>query len=377
MGAALQATIVIGLASVCPAAGILSAGGAPEALGHAGTAQAGVTPASTGRQPVSVPYRNPVFQPTFADPSVIRAPDGEFYAYATEDDWGNGIPHLVPVIRSRDLVHWKLVGDAFRTVPAWHEGGIWAPDVHAFRGKYYMYYAMSTWGDLNPGIGVATANTPAGPFVDHGKLFTSDEIHVANAIDPDLVVDHGTPYLFFGSFNGIFGVQLSKDGLRTAGRPFQIAQGPVEASFIMRRNGYYYYFGSQGTCCNGVQSTYHVVVARSRSLRGPYVDARGVSLMKGGGTLVIQGESPLDSDRPIVGPGHISVIQDDAGSDWMLYHAIDFARPLLPDGATRRPLMLDRLEWRNGWPFVRGRVPSHQQRQGPSVLSPQRLTGAG
>lgn len=123
-------------------------------------------------------------------------------------------------------------------------------------GKYYMYYSFSEWGDPNPGIGVATTDNPGGPFTDHGKLFTSEEIGVDNSIDPMLFVEDGTPYLFWGSFHGIYGVKLTKDGFHPDGEKFQIAGPSFEAPYIMKRNDYYYFFGSSGSCCEGASSSY-------------------------------------------------------------------------------------------------------------------------
>lgn len=130
-------------------------------------------------------YQNPVFEPVLADPTVIKY-DEYFYAYGTEDNWGEeGGYHLVPVIRSQDLIYWELVGDAFDEKPDWKsKGGIWAPDVTEVDGKFVMYYSFSTWGDLNPGIGVAISSTPDGPFEDLGPVFDSEEIGVKNSIDP-------------------------------------------------------------------------------------------------------------------------------------------------------------------------------------------------
>jgi len=144
-------------------------------------------------------YRNPVFQPVFADPSVIKADDGFFYAYATEDDWGggNGL-HIVPVIRSKDLVNWNFVSNAFSQKPTWKsQGFIWAPDINFVNGKYLLYYSYSLWGDVNPGIGLAISDTPEGPFIDQGKILLSDEIGVDNSIDPFFIEDQGIKYLKF------------------------------------------------------------------------------------------------------------------------------------------------------------------------------------
>lgn len=127
-------------------------------------------------------YKNPVADEYLADPSVVKGKDGYFYVYATGD--------VVPIRRSKNLVDWDSVGNAFRQKPSWkNAGGIWAPEVKYVDGKYYMYYAFSTWGDPNPGIGVAVAEKPEGPFTDYGKLFLSDEIGVTNSIDPVLWVE--------------------------------------------------------------------------------------------------------------------------------------------------------------------------------------------
>lgn len=88
-------------------------------------------------------YTNPVINTSLPDPSVIRADDGYFYLYATED-----IRNL-PIYRSRDLVDWQFVGTAFtpETRPQWNkDGGIWAPDINKIGDKYVLYYSKSVWG---------------------------------------------------------------------------------------------------------------------------------------------------------------------------------------------------------------------------------------
>ncbi|WP_027408512.1 family 43 glycosylhydrolase [Anoxybacteroides tepidamans] len=316
-------------------------------------------------------YENPVFGPTFADPSIIRGDDGYYYAYGTEDDWGDGRgPHAIPIIRSKDLIHWKFYRDAFMQKPGWKEGGggLWAPDIsrHA-NGKYYLYYAVSLWGDSNPAIGVATADKPGGTFIDHGPLFTSESIGVANSIDPQLFKDDdGTLYLFWGSFHGIYGIQLAADGLHTVGDKFQIADASYEAPYIIKRNGFYYFFGSSGSCCEGENSTYHVKVGRASSVKGPYKDEKGVSLLEGGGTTILSfNEKRGKNGKKFVGPGHNAIIMDKKGNDWIVYHAINEDDPRLLNGATKRPLMLDRITWKNGWPTVKGGEPSTGPMPGP------------
>lgn len=316
-------------------------------------------------------YHNPIFEPDFADPTILKDADGWFYGYATENTWNDGIDHLVPIIKSKDLTNWQFVADAFTTRPTWKtSGGIWAPDVTFVNGSYYMYYACSTWGDSNPGIGLAIADNPTGPFVDQGKVFDTKSIGVTNSIDPNFFqTGSGTTlksYLFWGSFNGIYGIQLSTDLKSTVGLKFKIAGNAFEAPYIKEKNGKFYFFGSVGSCCDGANSQYHVCMASSTSIRGPYLDKTGTSINTDGveGSLLIAGNSASGW----VGPGHNSkIITDDAGNDFFLYHAISTANPLLPGGATRRPLMMDKLTWTNGWPGIFGSVPSVSPQEVPFI----------
>lgn len=313
-------------------------------------------------------YTNPVFEPVLADPTIVQYGD-YFYAYGTEDDWGSdGGYHTVAVVRSTDLVKWEFVRDAFDEKPNWKEGGIWAPDVTYTNGEFVMYYSLSTWGDSNPAIGLATSPTPEGPFTDKGKVFDSNQIGVDNSIDPFYIENNGNKFLFWGSFQGIYAIRLGEDGKSTIGEKTHIAGNHLEASYIYRKDNYYYYFGSVGSCCAGANSTYHVVVGRSPSLLGPYVDKHGNNLLLPNfGELVIESNH---GNMGFAGPGHnADIITDDEGTDWFLYHAIPKLNPLLDNGASRRPLMLDKLIWEDGWPRVEGRVPSTIAKPAP-VFNP-------
>lgn len=310
-------------------------------------------------------YINPVFKPVLADPTVVRYGD-YFYAYGTEDNWGTEGGHkLVPIIRSENLVDWKYVGNAFSFKPRWKEnGGLWAPDVSEVDGKFYMYYSFSTWGDPNPGIGLAIADTPDGPFTDRGKLFLSEEVGVANSIDPFFIEEAGQKYLFWGSFHGIYAIQLSEDGRAVTGEKTLIAHTHLEAPLVHKRDGFYYFFGSEGSCCEGANSTYRVRVGRSESLLGPYYDKAGNNLASGSyGELLLKGNEEVNG---FAGPGHnAEIITDDEGTDWFLYHAIPKNNPFLENGASRRPLMLDPLEWENDWPVIQNQQPGITTQERP------------
>ncbi len=311
-------------------------------------------------------YTNPVVRPVAADPSVIRADDGTFYLFATQDDWADGGgPHHVPIFRSRDLVAWTFVGDAFDRPPPWKpDGFLWAPDVSRLPGGgYALYYSSSVWDDPNPCIGRATAPRPEGPWTDLGRpVFCSDDIGVENSIDPFVWRDGSARTMVWGSFTGIHAVTLSADGTTPAGAPVLLADDRFEASFVHRKGRFYFLFLSTGSCCEGAESTYEVVVGRSEHLTGPYVDRAGRDLRAGGGERV------LAANAAWAGPGHVSVETDADGADWLVYHAIPRANPYLANGVNRRPALLDPIEWRDGWPVVNGGAgPSTRPQRTPSV----------
>jgi arabinan endo-1,5-alpha-L-arabinosidase len=325
----------------------------------------------TGQTTAGSTYKNPVFVPDFADPTVIKAGDGWYYAYGTENTWTDGVHHIVPIIKSKNLTQWQFVADAFKARPSWkNNGGIWAPDVTYVNGKYYMYYSFSTWGDSNPGIGLAISDTPEGPFVDQGKLFDSSFIGVSNSIDPYFMQtgSAGTlqSYLFWGSFNGIYGIELNADLRSFKGSKFKIAGNAFEAPYIKEKNGKYYFFGSVGSCCDGANSLYRVGIAVSDNIKGPYKDKNGVGILADGieGSLFLAG----NVSGGWVGPGHNSkIITDDAGTDYLFYHAVQVSEPFLPGGATRRPLMLDKINWINNWPQIIGSVPGLSEQLIPII----------
>ncbi|WP_226528429.1 family 43 glycosylhydrolase [Metabacillus niabensis] len=98
--------------------------------------------------------------------------------------------------------------------------------------------------------------------------------------------------------------------------------------YIMKRDRYYYFFGSRGTYCEGENSGDNVAVGRSKNIKGPYVDKDGKDLQLGGGTLFLIGHFPDDiGEKLFAGPGHNAVITDDNGTDWIVYHADDKADP--------------------------------------------------
>jgi arabinan endo-1,5-alpha-L-arabinosidase len=320
-------------------------------------------------------YTNPVsrdFADTFADPSVIRAKDGYWYAFATADPLREGetARHMFPIARSADLVHWTHVGDVFGpdNRPLWADPDalFWAPDIRYHNGVYYLYYAVTqttvTPEPNDSAIGVATAPTPAGPWTDSGtpvvvpRRASGAPGDFQSTIDPAAFTDvDGTRYLYYGSFHGgIMVTRLSPDGTKALGEPTKVTiDNRYEAAYPIRHGDAYYLFASSSGCCAGPTTGYSVFVGRALSPRGPFVDRHGVSMLasRTGGTPVL-----APNGNRWVGTGHNAITTDLSGQTWFLYHGIDRKDPYLnePFGINERPLLLDRLDWVDGWPVVRG-----------------------
>lgn len=301
-------------------------------------------------------YVNPVINAKFPDPTVMRAQDGVFYTACTAG--------LTPVYKSYNLCDWTPVGNAFtnETKPSYGHIGIWgdtwAPDFNYINGKYVMYYCISENKRWECGVGVAWSENPAGPYHDAKRLFTSSEIGVENSIDPCYFEDNGKKYLFWGSFYGIYAIELSDDGLSIkpgaqkvalADTNFENPNNAVEGVMVHKRGKYYYLIGSQGWCCGGVESTYKLRVARSTNVLGPYYDKDGNSALDHKMTIFLIGNDAVK------GPGHCSeIMTDDEGQDWILYHGYD-----VDDVDMGRKMYLDKVNWSSdGWPTVHNGTPS-------------------
>jgi arabinan endo-1,5-alpha-L-arabinosidase len=328
-------------------------------------------------------YRNPLpvlageaLVESCADPALIRAQDpsdSHWYMYCTTDPLngedrdsdGNLIFRLIPVLRSTDLVNWVYVGEAFSERPDWVADtvGLWAPNIEFIAGRYYLYYTAPDTDAGGSAIGVGVSDSPTGPFVDSGAPVV--EPHAASCcpgsrrwvFDPDVIADpSGQLWIYYGSyFGGISVRRLSADGLRSdpASQLEVTIANRYEGGHVIYRDGFYYLFASATDCCRGSLTGYSVFVGRSPTPTGPFVDREGVSLVAGrvGGTPVLS----MNGNR-WVGPGHNFVFQDAAGDWWTMYHAIDRNDPYFAGavGFTKRPVLLDPVDWIDGWPTVRG-----------------------
>lgn len=305
-------------------------------------------------------YRNPVIGQDGPDPTVLRDTDGTFWLYNTAD--------LLSIWHSDDLVTWQRAGSAFseETRPSesrydFGKAALWAPEIRIIGGKYVLFFSM-WWGDVGTydghAVAYAVADSPAGPFEFRGQILTSDPDYppyygTAHSIDQFYIEENGKPYLFWGSFRGIYAAELDIDdklNISVKGETVvQVAGTAYEGSCVYKHGDYYYLFASVGDWTGGMSSTYRTVVGRSESLLGPYVDRKGGRMLDNCFEVLIAGD-----DR-FAGTGHNSnVMEDDEGQTWIFYHAYDSAAP-----DKGRQTMLDRVHWDDeGWPRVNTGHPS-------------------
>jgi arabinan endo-1,5-alpha-L-arabinosidase len=364
-------------------------------------AAAGPAPASTAsssRHPVAPSYTNPLKlelpsgaqADSCADPDVLRGvgPDRHWYLYCTSDALtatelgpdGKPVLHNVPMYSSLDLIHWTYRGDAFPSKPSWVSGFLWAPEIDYHNGQYLLYYAASDTSLPGGGsaIGVATSSSPTGPWTDSGQPVVEPQGPPGSRrwiFDPEVLYTSSGSYLYFGSyFGGIAVRRLAADGLSTdpASQQQVTIDNRYEGTKIVVHDGWYYLLASATNCCNGPLTGYSVFAGRSRSPLGPFVDRHGVSLLAGrvGGTPVLS-----QNGNRWVGVGHNTVITDYSGQQWIIYHAVDRNDPYYAGdvGYTKRPALIDPLDWQQGWPTVRGgRGPSDSPQPGPAAQPGER-----
>jgi arabinan endo-1,5-alpha-L-arabinosidase len=277
------------------------------------------------------------------DPGIVKRTDGSYLIAHT----GNNI-----VLKtSTDRTAWKDAGVAFPSGASWttaYTGGsanLWAPDVSYRNGKYLMYYSASTFGSNHSAIFLATSTTGAsGSWTNQGLVIESRTSDNFNAIDPNLAVDaSGRWWLDLGSFwSGIKQVQLDPaTGKRLDATIRSVAGrggGAIEAPFLYRHGSYYYLYVSFDLCCKGASSTYRIMVGRSTSPNGPFVDRNGTAMTSGGGTEILAGHGSIH------GPGGQSVFTD-SDADVLVYH-------YYADNGTAK-LGINLLGYDSaGWPYV-------------------------
>ncbi|HSP82744.1 MAG TPA: glycoside hydrolase 43 family protein [Gillisia sp.] len=273
-------------------------------------------------------YKNPILHADYSDPDVVKV-GSDFYMTSSSF---NVVPGL-PILHSKDLVNWKLIGHALERQPPFehfskpqHGNGVWAPAFRYHKGEFYIY-----WGDPDFGIYMVKAKTAEGPWdapvlVEEGK----------GLIDPaPLWEDDGKAYLshaYAGSRAGIKSILVVKplhpDGSRTIGAGKIVFDGhenhpTVEGSKFYKRNDYYYIFAPAGGVATGWQ-----LILRSKDPYGPYEEH--ISLA--------QGETEIN------GPHQGAWVQLDSGEDWFIHFQ--------DKEAFGRIVHLQPMRWKNDWPMM-------------------------
>ena len=274
-----------------------------------------------------------VGNPYIHDPSTIVLCDGKYYTFGTG---GGGLI-------SAD--GWVWESGAVRP------GGGAAPDAIKIGDRYLVGYS-TTGGGLGGGHAgriVTMWNKTLDP-TDSLNFAYTEPIEVANSvIDEDcdaidiglLMDDNGRLFCTYGTYFGnIRMVELDpKTGERLAGnKPVDVAID-CEASVMVYRDGWYYLLGTHGTCCDGVNSTYNIVVGRSRNPYGPFMDNVGRDMLQGGGKMVVA------ADERQFGAGHFGRYIVEPGVEKMSFH---WEGDL--DRSGRSVLAIRPIIWRDGWP---------------------------
>ena len=290
------------------------------------------------------------------DPSRVLKCNGKYFVYYTGEH--------IQMRTSTDLIEWKNGKPVLASVPEWARKAVprgdaktvWAPDVIFVNNQYYLFWSYSSFGSRVSVTGLLTSPTldPESPdykWTDRGVVLASTRESDFNAIDAGPILDErGDLWMSIGSFNrgGIKLVKLDKNTGKPVTDPITIGAGqPVgpEAPYLHYRDGYYYLFQNEGFCCRGMNSTYKMMIGRSKAIIGPYLDRDGKDLAQGGGTPF------LGTDGEEIGPGHAGILSEN-GIDHLTYHYYGSRTNGVPTLGRRT------LVWgADGWPRADAALP--------------------
>ena len=274
-----------------------------------------------------------VGKPFIHDPSTIVECNGKYYTFGTG---GGGLI-------STD--GWTWNGGGVRP------GGGAAPDASKIGDRYLVVYGATGGSSNHKGAILTMWNKTLDPkspdfkYSDPVVVATSDGYEESDAIDPGVMLDPGTGrlWLSYGTYFGFIRVvELDpKTGKRVQGNQSVDVAIVCEASDLIYHDGWYYLLATHGTCCDGPNSTYNIVVGRSKSVTGPYVDNVGRNMLEGGGKMVANTRGNL------IGPGHFGRMVLGDGIEKMSCH---YEADL--DQGGRSVLGIRPLLWKNGWPVA-------------------------
>ena len=283
---------------------------------------------------------NPVLPGDRPDPTVVKIGD-TYWASATSNEWSP----LFPIFKSNDLLNWELVTYVFpEGAPDWARNNFWAPELayDEKQKKIYAYYTARDKESDRLSVAVASANSPEGPYTDHGPLVAQEpgSIDAFEARDKD-----GKIYVLWkedGNSRGlptpIWAQQINEERTQLLGEKHELFRNDeewernlVEGVSIFTKGDYFYATYSAGACCDK-ECNYKTGVARAKNLLGPWE--------KYPQNPVLQDNDDWKC------AGHGTVVEKN-GDQYLLYHAYS------TDGSVfvGREGVLEKMEWtEDGWP---------------------------
>lgn len=295
--------------------------------------------------------QNPVFTSNFPDPFILEVED-TYYAYSTNANGRN-----VPVYTSIDLVNWEFKRDSMPALARWvniSRANVWAPEVIQIDDQYLLYYTARDRASNRQCIGLAVSDSPEGMFRDQNDAPFICQSREGGSIDANPFRDEdGTLYLYWKNDGNccmmatyLYVQELSEDGTELVGEPVRLVRNDqawegaiVEAPTMWQYDGQYYLFYS-GNLYAG--EAYAVGYAVCETPLGPCEDAEENPILS----------SDMETQPLVVGPGHQTIITDDAGETWIVYHVWQ----VTAGGSltSNRQVWMDKLVWKDGKPSVEG-----------------------
>ncbi|WP_114951498.1 glycoside hydrolase family 43 protein [Sphingosinicella terrae] len=307
-------------------------------------------------------YTNPIIHADYSDPDVIRVGE-DYFMIASSFHFSPGIP----VLRSRDLVHWTIIGHVLPRLPFAPEydmvppftltdatqrpvgpglryaAGVWAPAIRHHNGRFHVYWATPT-----EGIFMSSAERAEGPWTAPVTLVAE-----AGLEDPAPFWDEdGSAWLIHSRVGAgpLILRRMSPDGTRVLDEGRVVAEDPVnlpilEGPKLHRRDGYYYIFAPIGGVETGPQA-----VGRARDIQGPY-EWR---------VVLEQGSTPVQA------PHQGGYVETPSGQGWFVHFN--------STGAFGRITYLQPVRWQDGWPVMGDPIPGRVSGQ-PVMTHPMPDTG--
>ncbi|MCU4174292.1 family 43 glycosylhydrolase [Carboxylicivirga sp. N1Y90] len=311
------------------------------------------------------------------DPSCIKVGD-TYYVYATgayyappNINFKDDSVHVgkIPIRSSKDLINWNFEGWVFDQTPAEAydyvkqangrkaADNMWAPFIRQVDDEFRLYYSVSYFGSNASFIGMATASSPLGPWLDKGEVVKTSKESLMNAIDPSVITDSktGRDWMVYGSFfGGLYCMELDpKTGLalndgdqghliaRLKGGDERVIEAPE--IIYNEEQDMYYLFVSYDSLFN----FYNIRVGRSKSPTGPFLDYFGNDMSDTRDNYPILTYSYMFNNHVgWSGVAHNAVLNDEGK-----YYVMHQGR-LAPDNLMLQ-MHVREVKWlSNGWPVL-------------------------